>query len=508
MSDKIIHSFQQRRQLTQEIADLAQTQNEAELLERVRHLVREHPADLLVSMVIKHLDTPNSQLRGGLGHIAALLPPDEIAPLLRSAAANRSNSSQLRVTAALILERFLGETLSPAILNDLSQTNEVAFQSLREAVEEGARNRHILLEYIEQMHQTNQQIALMVLDLLERLEPGKRVDFYRLLSQDEWPTVANTALPRLERLAAENPLAQQALHTLQFMLAPDQAEQVTRTMRKLQFTGHRYTPPSPEGWRALMSPADIGGSYSLWFVHAPVKSSNDGVLLGLVVNHRLGVLQSFGSEMLPNDQLPSPHAVGQLATVRTDNGQTAVLLEIPFDVGRWLLWQAHIAHWLAVPLRSLPGEYRLYGDQLWHFAAPEVDPVLAAYFVDDETPLPPLDELEGVVTELLAHPAMEGWAFNNRLLLHSLGAVGSSLAQLPVQEVATVMLHELAQRPEYVQLLTALTAALRAQAVWLHVAGNVESAQRAHLLARTMSQLPFTHNPLLLRLLEAGLRPA
>jgi hypothetical protein len=197
-----------------------------------------------------------------------------------------------------------------------------------------------------------------------------------------------------------------------------------------------------------------------------------------------------------------------LATVRTDNGQTAVLLEIPFDVGRWLLWQAHIAHWLAVPLRSLPGEYRLYGDQLWHFAAPEVNPVLAAYFVDDETPLPPLDELEGVVTELLAHPAMEGWAFNNRLLLHSLGAVGSSLAQLPVQEVATVMLHELAQRPEYVQLLTALTAALRAQAVWLHVAGNVESAQRAHLLARTMSQLPFTHNPLLLRLLEAGLRPA
>jgi hypothetical protein len=38
--------------------------------------------------------------------------------------------------------------------------------------------------------------------------------------------------------------------------------------------------------------------------------------------------------------------------------------------------------------------------------------------------------------------------------------------------------------------------------------GNVESAQRAHLLARTLAQLPPTQNPLLLRLLEAGLRPA
>ena len=136
-----------------------------------------------------------------------------------------------------------------------------------------------------------------------------------------------------------------------------------------------------------------------------------------------------------------------------------------------------------------------------------MDPEIAAYFEDDDAPLPPLEELEQVVTELLAHPALDGWSFNNRLLLQSLGAVGSSLAKLPVQEVAAVMLRELAQRPEYTQLLAALTAALRAQAIWLHMAGNVESARRAHLLARTMSQLPPTQNPLLLRLLEAGLRP-
>jgi hypothetical protein len=505
MADKII-SFQQRRQLAQDVEALAQTQSEAELMERVRLLVRAHPGDLVASAVIKHLDTNNSQLRGGLGHIASLLPPDEISPSLRSAAANRANAPQVRVTAALLLERFLGETLSPAILNDLNQSNEVAFQSLREAVEEARQNRHVLLEYVMQMHQTNEQIALMVMDLAERLEPEARVELYRLLSQDEWPVGARTALPRLEQLAAANDHALQALYTLRFMLSPNEAEQVTRTLRKLQFTGRPYTPPASQGWRALMSPTDVGGSYSLWFVKGQSENHVDGVLLGMVVNHRLGILQTFGSETLPDDQLPAPHPVGQLVTVRSDGGQSAVLLEVPFEVARWLLAQAHAGHWEALPLRPLLGEYRLYGDCLWTFAVPEVDPALVKYFAEDESPLPPAEELDKAAVELLAHPALDGWSFNNRLLLHSLGAVGSSLAQLPLHEVAAVMLRELSQRAEYVQLLDALSSALRVQAVWLHIAGNIESAQRAYLLARTMTQLPPTQNPLLLRLLEAGLR--
>src|SRR5690606_2359276 len=141
MSDKIIHSFQQRRQLAQAIDDLAQTRSEAELLAQVRNMVHNFPPDLLMGQLIKLLDTPNSQLRGGLGHLAALLPPEEVVPALRSAAANRGNPPQTRITAALILERFLGESLPPALLGDLNQSNEVAFQSLLEAVEEGAHNR-------------------------------------------------------------------------------------------------------------------------------------------------------------------------------------------------------------------------------------------------------------------------------------------------------------------------------------------------------------------------------
>lgn len=504
MADNIIHSFQQRRQVAQEIADLGQTQTEAELLEQVRQLVRAYPADLLAATLIKHLDTTNPQLRGGLGHLAALLPVDEILPQLRSTAANRGNSSQIRVTAALLIERYLGEALPPALLGDLTQSNEVAFQSLREAVEEAARNRHVLLEYINQMHETNEQVALMILDLADRLSPGERVELFRLLAQDTWQTAARRGLGKLERLAAEHDPALTALASLPPMLPPDQAAQVERSLRKLQFGGRRYHPPAPVGWRALMSPVDLAGNFSLWFTRA-ARQGDDGLLMGLVLNLRQGVLQAFGAEHLPQSQLPPGQAPGQLVTVRTDSGQPAVLLETTFDVGRWLLAQAHAAQWAMDPPKPLPAEYQLFGDLLWQFAPPTVDRALAHLLTTpDEEPWRDMD-LDAAAERLLAHPALTGWAFHPRLFTQSLNLERAALAQLPPAELIQTLLRHLANLPEHTQLLTALEAALRGQAIWLHVAGNTESAARAHLLAQAMPEIPVRENPLVRRLIAAGL---
>ncbi len=77
----------------------------------------------------------------------------------------------MRIAAALILERYLGETLPSALTNDLDNSNEVAFQSLREAVESGKTNRHILLEYVTQLRQTEPAVASMVMDMLQRIDP-------------------------------------------------------------------------------------------------------------------------------------------------------------------------------------------------------------------------------------------------------------------------------------------------------------------------------------------------
>ena len=158
MTDKIINTFQQRRQLNDAFSNIANTKTQAELLEAVRQITREYPSDLIISTLMKFLDTKNSQMRGGLGHLAALLPPDEIIDALHRTVANRNLSTQLRLNSVSILERFLGETVSPALLGDLQDTDEIAFQSLCEAVEEGRQNRYILLEYVTQMRDEDEAV--------------------------------------------------------------------------------------------------------------------------------------------------------------------------------------------------------------------------------------------------------------------------------------------------------------------------------------------------------------
>jgi hypothetical protein len=513
MSDKIINTFQQRRQLAQELADLAQTTSEAELLDAVRRMARSYPSDLLAAALVKQLDTSNSQVRGGLGHLATLLPPEEIAPALRSAAANRQHSPQTRVTAALLLERFLGESVPPALLGDLSQSNEVAFQSLREAVDEGRRNRHIFLEYVTQMHQAGEPVVYMVMELLERLPPADRVELYRLIALGERPGPARMALQRLERLATVDRelTAARALHSLQFTLPPETAAQVERALRKLAFAGARYTPPPATGWRALLSPVDVSGSYSLWLVQMPSAGQSEGVLMGLVLNATQGIVQAFASETMPAEQLPRPHAEGQLVSVRTDNGGVAVLLEAPWDFCRWRLLAIQAMHWQGAQTRPMPGEYQLYQDRIWEFAAPQPDLALAVYFQEDAanalSDLPvSLDELDDAATELLAHPAMTGWGLHHRLFLQTFASASNALANLPLDELAAYLLRALAQRPESAQLAASWAAGLRAQAAWLHIAGNLESAHRAHLLARSLSALPLNEHPFIARLVANSLR--
>jgi hypothetical protein len=507
MDDNVIRSFQQRRQLTQAIDDLATSANEPELLARVRAIVHTYPSDLVTALLIKNLETQNSQIRGGLGHLANLLPPEEIGPALRAAAANRANSPQTRATAALILERFLGEALPNGLLADLTQTNEVAYQSLREAVAEGALNRHVLLEYVTQMRQTNESVAFLVLDLLGRLDMSDRVPLLRLIAQDDRPAVARTALQQLEWLAADGGDALAALYTLQWMLPPEAAGQAERSLRKIQFSGRRYALPTAEGWRALLSPADVAGNYTVWFVRG-VRQRADGVILGFVLNQRIGIRQVFGTESLPPEQIPTEQPIGQLVTVRTDAGVNAALLEAPFDFGRYRLAAAQAIHWAQPAPQPLPGEYRLYGDRLWTFAPPVVDPELARRVDDREppSPLPSADTLDQSAAELLAHPAMQGWSFHNRTFMQAAGLSTAARSRQPLHELTRGILAELERSPERDNLTAALTEGLLAQAAWLHIAGSRVAAQHAHLLARCLAAVPFAGNPFLARLVETGLR--
>ena len=518
MPDKII-SLQQRRQLNLDVAAFAETTNERQLMEAARRIVRSYPANQVLALLLRLLDTPSSQLRGGLGHLAALLPPDEVVPALRSAAANRHHSAHIRTTAALILERFLGESLPHGALGDLIDTNEVAFQSLREAVELARRHRHVLLEYVTQMRQTDADIAFMVMDLLARLDPHDQVDLLRLIALDDRPPVAERGLERLVALAATEAREEvaRALTTLQFTLPPRLAEQAQRSLRKLQFAGAQYAPPAADGWRALLGPADVFGNQSVWLVRMPGVGDAHGVLLGLVLNVSAGLLHAFGDETAAPEVLPLQRSIGKLVPVRTDTGDAAVLMEAPFEFGRWLILQAAAAHWRSPELRPLPGDYRLYSDLIWQFGPPQPEASLPAFFVPQpavasaDASAPDAEELAQAVARLLEHPAMAGWFLNQRAIVPGVDpALNGPEMQAPGEVIAHT-LRVLEQWPEHPHLLASLEAGLRTQAAWLYLLGSVDLAQSARQLADSAVLRPPTQNPLLAALLERGLqakRPA
>jgi len=512
MSEKIINTFQQRRQLEQAVSELAQTSNEAELTEAARTIVHTFPQELVLTLVIKYLDTPNGQIRGGLGHIAALLPAEEVLPALRNVAANRRLTPQARLTAASIAQRYVGTELPAALLSDLTDTEEIAFQSLREALDEARRNRHVLLEYVTQMQEHGEEIAWMVMGLLDRVTPTERVDLLRLIAQDVRPRIAQEALQRLERLDGEaQATALRALHTLQFALPEPLKPQAERALRKARFAGRAYTPSSAEAWRALISPADLNGSQSVWLLHRPQPNDERGILLGYAWSDLLGLTHFFGTETLDKTLLPPRQPLGELVTVTMDNGRTATMLEAPFDYGRWLLDRALARTKLSQETVSALGEYKLYNDWIGQFASPTVDEWLRELWqesvlvasekgakdaVDGET-------LTAYVAALFQHPALAGWQLRNWALLPV-----AYQNQLPAREVVIALLTQMAKSPDSAQLTRALTTGLRAQAGWFYIAKQLELANQARLLAQRLPTLPITENPVLAHLFTSALAQA
>jgi len=85
---------------------------------------------------------------------------------------------------------------------------------------------------------------------------------------------------------------------------------------------------------------------------------------------------------------------------------------------------------------------------------------------------------------------------------------GGSDAQKITLELYAAMvelvLKQLDQWKEREQSLSAVEASLRAQAAWLHLAGDETNAHNAHLLATHMHSIPLAGNPLAAALVAAS----
>ena len=531
-SNGIIHSFQQRRQLEQDLASLAATTSQTALTQGVQRLVEQYTADVLLAAIMRNLGTSSSQLRGGLGQLSALLPIEEVAASLRAVAGNRGKAPLERTTAALILDRYLEQPAPAALMADLAGADEVPYQSLLEAVEEADQNRHVLLEYVTQMQEHPVDTAFMVQRLIDRLDVDDRAELLRLIAQDARPQVAHAAIDRLAAAAAEpgGENCLRSLHTLAFALAPEDAALAERHLRKLQFGGKRYQPPPADGWQALLAPSDASGYLSVWFVRHGSEGDDSSastsagvsaqvaagepqsdIWMGFILSVQGGILQFSGSEDTPRAFLPKAAAPGELVAVRASNGQNTVLLCAAFDVGRWLVRQALEARWRQSAGQSgaepLPGEYTLYNDLIWQFAAPKLPGELAEWWErSDAATGGSIDaaKVAEAAAFLVDDPAMEGWTRWSGAMWHNVKYRSPQPPAVPSTTLVSLLLRELGRMPDHRALLKAMTAGLRVQTLWYAIAGSPANAARAALLARATATLPITDNPLVAELLAKG----
>lgn len=506
MSDKIVNTFQARRQLNEELTALSETQSENDLLARVRAIAHGYEPLLILSTLTKFLDNSSSQVRGGLGRLATLLPYDETITVLRKEAANRQNPTQTRITAAMILERFLQIELAPGLMADLKDPETVVMQSLQEALAESHENHYILLEYVRQMRQENEQVAYQVLELLGRLDEADRPELLRLIAYDMREGVALAALERLGAIRQSNPAqaAARSLHTLQQNLKPELAQVAERTQRKLRFLGIRFQPAALEGWRALITPGTLDGTQDLWFLRVG-ESEDQNVLIGLRINASGGVLDTFGSEAVATQHMPQPSGVGELVSITLTDGPPTVFLEVPMDYARWRLEQAVAAHWRQSKPQPLPDEYTFYNPYLCLAERAELPDELQALLTAGaalwKTNNRQLDE---IAATLLRHPAMAGWFIQNRRMLETVRNLSANDSEATAQAIGT--LKRALFTPQIEQSLRAeIQAGLLAQAGWLAIAGHPQHAQHAVLLAEGFNHLAAPEHPLMEMMLEIGL---
>lgn len=518
MNEKIVNTFQLRRQIDDAVAALADCSSETELVQSVEAIVQEHPPALVLRALRKHLNSDSSQMRGGLGRLAARLPHVESVALLRKEAGQRENPTQTRLTAAMILERFLNVEVPPGLMGDLSDPHLVVKQSLQEALEVGRLNRQILLEYVLQMRQESEEVAFLVLELLGQLAEADQPELLRLIAYDDRAAVAEAAMARLGALRGPAVAGQcaAALQTLKYSLKPALAEVAERQLRKMSLAGVGWEPRAADGWSALISPCSFQGTQHLWLVH--YEGEAGGTILAMRINRVMGIVDAFGNEAVERAQLPPRRPVGDMLSISLTREEHKIFLSIPYAYARHSLESCLESHWQAGG-RGLTGEFTLYSPLIFAHSA--------GAMADDMTELlesgPALweqgeEELSQVTGTLLGHPAMSGWVLpvGNGDIADAAGARerladGAALPGRPVlAELESEALERLARSiaGEGVRqdLAVQLRRALLAQAGWLHIAGHRSFARRAVYAAESLRHEPLYSHPLLLQMIALGLR--
>lgn len=416
---KVLNGLLQRRALEQAFAELGRLSDPAEVQRQAQTIAEYGTAALQHLLTL--LDTPDPQLRGGLGQVARQLPPERVIPALRAVVRDRERGDQARLAAVTLLERFLGETVDNSMIGDLGNPDVAARQSLLELIRAMDEEPLSVIEYLEQLGQQPPDVLSMVLDAVpavcatpEGASPHVAT-FLRMLAQGEDGRVARRAVDELIKL--RTPASVRALISLVPNLPPTMTPAAERGLRKLKFSGiqesanhdpEREPWYAPElAWRALISPIDASGAQFLWFIGAE-EDGERAVFFTVLAQDPGGVRDASGSLDAAADQVPPKRREGALHFIVGDGSAAGVtLLEAPFGLACLALREALAQNWTAG--EATPLGYRLFSPLIWLAAGASGGGSNLEASDGTGEPEPDLALTEAELVAALDHPAFYGW---------------------------------------------------------------------------------------------------
>jgi hypothetical protein len=456
---KVLTGLLQRRALEEAFAELSRITDPVVVQQRAEAIAAYGSAAL--HHLISLLDTPDPQLRGGLGQVARHLSREQVVPALRAVARGHDRSDQARLAAVTLLERFLGEPIDDGLIAGLRNPDAAARQSLVELVAAMDDEPLSVVEYLEQLAQQPAEVVDMVLDALPAVKPSPHLaTLLRMLAQGEDILVARRALDELARL--RSPAALRALASLVPNLPPALSPAAERSLRKLRFSGvsaradhdpQREPWYAPDlRWRALMSPVDLLGSQILWFIGQDETEART-VFFTVLIQDPGGLRDASGALEVEANRVPARRRVGYThSVVGGEDAPGPTLLEAPTSLACHALRDALALNWEAGA--ATPVGYRLFSPLIWLVHEPD-EPDSTD---NGESAVPPAGEEfdPAEAGALFDHPAFVGW-----------------LEVLYLGHVDAASLASFARR-------------LHAMSRWLAVAGDDWAAQVSAGLARRL----------------------
>lgn len=502
----VITALRERLDLNQQIDALLEIHSEKEFLTQARRVAES--GIQVIPVVLRNLQHADPRHLNALGVIASMYPlRGEILNKLYETAEDVERSDRERVSAMLILERFLDQVPDPYLLQTLENPHAVAIESIKDLIRASEQDPSVLLDYTRALSEQSTEAITGIISTLLDVGQERAVPVLCLMSQADDEATATEALNALGQV--RHPKAVRGLQALLPVLPRGRHSLGERSLRKLQFGGMPIDPlPAVDpAWRALVSPIDGQGNQLVWFLRDPDRDGKCR-FLGLALNDGTGFSQAYGNHNVPAQALPTRHSVGHVHLVpmqfaslphKPSHPETSFLhmLEADLDYGRRLVREAQSKHF--GQNQSLPAAYRLLSPLIWQYDATSVD-------ASRQQPPVPVQSPETLsnTARLPYHPFFRGWIIGGPRAAEQVDAV-NSLTPLADHEVVRAWASRLAGEYLNEATLQQVKARLRGMSEWLWRAKQLSLAELASVAAQTVDKIPPAQHPFVLSMAELGL---